>query len=233
MPVFRLTDRLVFPPPDLASPEGILAVGGDLSPERLLLAYRRGIFPWYCEEEPILWWSPDPRCVLFPKEIRVSRSMRQLLGKPSLEITFDRHFAGVVAGCRAPRKGLAGTWIHDEVAQAYGRLHALGYAHSVEVWQEGLLVGGLYGVSLGRCFFGESMFSAVSNASKAALITLARRLYDLRFVFIDCQVPSDHLQSLGACLLPRPLFLDLLTQGLEEETLQGNWGGTDPADSGG
>lgn len=233
MPVFRLTDRLVFPPPDLASPEGILAVGGDLTPERLLLAYRMGIFPWYCEEEPILWWSPDPRCVLFPGDIRISRSMRQLLRKPSLEITFDRHFTGVVGGCRAPRKGLGGTWIHDEVAEAYGRLHALGYAHSVEVWQEDLLVGGLYGVSLGRCFFGESMFSTVSNASKAALITLARRLQSAGFVFIDCQMPSEHLQSLGARLIPRPLFLDLLARGVEEGTLQGNWGGMVSADPGG
>jgi len=230
MPVFRLTDRLVFPPPELASPEGILAVGGDLTPERLLLAYRMGIFPWYNEEEPILWWSPDPRCVLFPGEIRISRSMRQFLRKPSLEITFDRHFAGVVAGCRAPRKGLGGTWIHDEMAEAYGRLHALGYAHSVEVWQAGRLVGGLYGVSLGRCFFGESMFSAVSNASKAALITLAQRIRSMGFVFIDCQVPSEHLHSLGARLLPRPVFLDLLAQGVEEGTLKGNWGGMVPPD---
>jgi len=223
MPVFHLRPDLIFPPPELASPEGVLAVGGDLSPERLLLAYRMGIFPWYGEEEPILWWSPDPRFVLLPAELNVSRSMRQLLKKDLFRVTFDRSFREVVEGCRRPRKDRSGTWIHEEMAEAYDELHRLGYAHSVEVWEGGEVVGGLYGVSLGRCFFGESMFTKVSNASKMALIVLARKLHALGFVLIDCQVYTDHLRSLGARMVPRSLFLRMLADGLNHETLRGNW----------
>jgi leucyl/phenylalanyl-tRNA---protein transferase len=223
MPVFRLRTDNVFPPPELATAEGVLAVGGDLSPERLLLAYRMGIFPWYGEDDPILWWSPDPRFVLLPAELNVSRSMRQLLKKDRFRVTFDRCFREVVEGCREPRKDRSGTWIHVEMAEAYCALHRLGYAHSVEVWEGGEIVGGLYGVSLGRCFFGESMFTKVNNASKVALIVLARRLHALKFVLIDCQVYTDHLRTLGARMVPRSLFLRMLAEGLNQETLQGNW----------
>ncbi len=224
MPVFRLIEDPVFPPPELASREGVLAIGGDLSPERLLQAYRMGIFPWYSRGEPILWWSPDPRFVLFPQELKVSRSMRQFLKKDVLHITFDRHFRGVMEECRKPRKDDQGTWIHDGIMEAYEKLHALGYAHSVEAWMDGELAGGLYGVSLGRCFFGESMFTKVSNASKAALITLTRKLQSLGFTLIDCQVYTDHLQSLGARMITRSQFLKILEGALNEETLRGHWG---------
>jgi leucyl/phenylalanyl-tRNA--protein transferase len=202
---------------------GLLAVGGDLSPERLLAAYREGIFPWYSEEEPLLWWSPDPRFVLFPKELRISRSMRQFLKKGLLRITFDHAFRDVIAACRKPRPGQDGTWITKEMEEAYVTLHDLGYAHSVAVWQDGTLVGGLYGVSLGHTFFGESMFSKRANASKAALITLVSRLRELHFDLIDCQVETPHLGSLGARLIPRREFITLLNESLRHETLRGNW----------
>lgn len=225
MPVFRLTTDHIFPPPDLASPEGLLAVGGDLHPERLLLAYRMGIFPWYNTGEPILWWSPDPRFILLPQELNVSRSMRQLLKKNLFDITIDRDFRAVVEGCRAPREDQeGGTWIHDDMVDAYCTLYGRGLAHSVEVWMDGALVGGLYGVSLGKSFFGESMFTRVSNASKAALIFLTRTLQALGFLFIDCQVFTKHLQSMGARMVPRSQFLKMLGYAVQEETLQGNWG---------
>ena len=223
MPVYRLPEAIVFPPAECAVGSGLLAVGGDLSPERLLAAYREGIFPWYAEGEPILWWSPDPRFVLFPGELRVSRSMRQFLQKGILRITFDHAFRGVIAACRKPRPGQDGTWITEEMRKAYIALHDLGYAHSVEVWHEEKLVGGLYGVSLGRIFFGESMFSALENASKAALITLVSRLRELDFELIDCQVESAHLASLGARPLPRREFCAFLKRSLRHETLRGNW----------
>lgn len=226
MPVFRLTNDLLFPPPELASPEGLLAVGGDLSPERLLLAYRMGIFPWYSHDEPILWWSPDPRFVLLPHELKVSRSMRQLLKKNLFHLTFDRDFRAVMTACRAPRKDQeGGSWIHDDMIDAYSALHTQGLAHSVEVWMDGALVGGLYGVSLGKSFFGESMFSQVSNASKAALIFLTHTLQSLDFLFIDCQVHTEHLRSMGARMIPRTLFLAMLSDAIKGETLQGPWGG--------
>ena len=223
MPVFRLIDDPVFPSPELASREGILAIGGDLSPQRLLLAYRMGIFPWYNDNEPILWWSPDPRFVLLPDELKVSRSMRQLLRKNLFRVTYDRQFREVMEGCRKPRINENGTWIHEEMIAAYSELHARGFAHSVEVWQDQELVGGLYGVSLGKCFFGESMFTKVSNASKVALITLTRKLQALGFVLIDCQVYTHHLESLGAQMVPRTKFLKLLAEAVGRETLRGNW----------
>ena len=224
MPVFQLTQDSVFPPVHWASKIGLLAVGGDLSPRRLLEAYRQGIFPWYSEAEPILWWSPDPRFVLLPEELKISRSMQQFLKKNLLRITYDLNFTDVIAACQKPRPQQEATWITPEMQAAYIRLHELGFAHSVEAWQEDVLVGGLYGVSLGRCFFGESMFSTVSNASKAALIDLVRRLKTLDFSLIDCQVYTAHLESLGGRHIPRSEFMVLLKKALKQQTLQGNWG---------
>jgi leucyl/phenylalanyl-tRNA---protein transferase len=223
MPVYRLPEAVIFPPVEHAVKSGLLAVGGDLSPERLLAAYREGIFPWYSDGEPILWWSPDPRFVLFPEELRISRSMRQFLKKGIVRITFDRAFREVIAACQGSRPGQYGTWITAEMRESYCTLHDLGFAHSVEVWQEGGLVGGLYGVSLGRAFFGESMFSAIPNASKTALITLVPRLKERGFDLIDCQVETAHLAGLGARPIPRREFCALLKESLRHETLRGNW----------
>lgn len=223
MPVFRLSTRLAFPPAEMSEENGLLAVGGDLSPERLVLAYRQGIFPWYAKGEPILWWSPDPRFVLYPEKLKVSRSMRQTLKKDLFAVTYDRDFRAVMAGCRERREKGNGTWITDGMFEAYGSLHEAGIAHSVEVWMGDDLAGGLYGVSLGRCFFGESMFTRVSNASKAGFIALARTLRRLGFVLIDCQVYTDHLLSLGAEMIPRPAFLDILKGAVQGQTFQGNW----------
>ena len=224
MPVFELNDDIRFPPVELADRSGILAVGGDLSPERLLEAYRNGIFPWYSDGDPVIWWSPDPRFVLFPEKLRVSRSMRQVLSRNTFDITFDRAFSEVIEGCRKPRKKQRGTWITDEMSGAYRALHELGYAHSVEAWRDGRLAGGLYGISLGKCFFGESMFARESNASKAAFITLAGRLREMGFIMIDCQVYTGHLESLGAVEISRSDFMAIVRRGLEYETLTGNWG---------
>jgi leucyl/phenylalanyl-tRNA---protein transferase len=224
MPIFRLTEEIVFPPPHLASEGGLLAVGGDLDPERLILAYKNGIFPWYSEGEPILWWSPDPRFVLFPDRLTISRSMRGLLKKNYLTVTFDTCFREVVAACQETRQGREeGTWITAAMMAAYIRLHELGLAHSVEVWREGVLVGGLYGVSLGKCFFGESMFTKVPNASKAALITLVETLRKYDFQLIDCQVYTDHLHSLGAEMMDREDFLQVLRKALDGDTIRGSW----------
>ena len=223
MPVYRLPDAVRFPPVDHAEKSGLLAVGGDLSPERLLAAYREGIFPWYADGEPILWWSPDPRFVLFPAELHVSRSMKQFLKKGTVRITFDRAFRKVISACRKPRPGQNGTWITREMLEAYCALHDLGYAHSVEVWQETKLAGGLYGISLGHAFFGESMFSAIPNASKAALITLVENLGRRGFDLIDCQVETAHLAGLGARPIPRSEFGALLRRSLRHKTLRGNW----------
>ena len=225
MPAYRLTDEILFPPVEFAEPDGLLAIGGDLSPRRLLAAYSAGIFPWYSEGEPLLWWSPDPRFVLFPEELRVSRSMRQFLKKGIVETTFDRAFPAVISACGSrPRPGQDGTWITPEMVDSYSKLHELGFAHSVEVWQDGTMVGGLYGVSLGRMFFGESMFSAIPNASKAALIALVSFLRERGFDLIDCQVETGHLRSLGACFISRGEFCRLLHDSLRRETLRANWG---------
>jgi leucyl/phenylalanyl-tRNA--protein transferase len=225
MPFYRLIDEIVFPPVDHAKPEGLLAIGGDLSPERLLAAYSEGIFPWYSEGEPILWWSPDPRFVLFPDELRISRSMKQFLKKGSVRTTFDRAFPEVIAACGSrPRPGQAGTWITREMQDAYIKLHKLGFAHSVESWADESLVGGLYGVSLGGVFFGESMFSAIPNASKAALISLIHFMKERGFGLIDCQVETGHLSSLGARFITRQEFGSILIKLLRKETLKGDWG---------
>ncbi|MFP5344837.1 MAG: leucyl/phenylalanyl-tRNA--protein transferase [Gammaproteobacteria bacterium] len=203
---------LAFPDADLAlrEPDGLLAVGGDLSPARLIEAYRNGIFPWYSEGEPILWWSPDPRMVLFPERLHVSRSLRKLLKQGRYNVTFDQAFASVIKQCAALREG--GTWITREMQHAYCRLHELGYAHSVECWRDKKLAGGLYGVALGRVFFGESMFSLEPNASKVALVRLVERLQHSGYRMLDCQVHSAHLQRLGAEDIPRVEFLRLLKQ---------------------
>jgi leucyl/phenylalanyl-tRNA--protein transferase len=199
MPVFQLTEDLIFPSPELADPDGLLAVGGDLSPERVLLAYSKGIFPWYSEDSPILWWSPDPRLVLFPEELKISRSLRQVMKKDIYRVTYDRVFESVIRNCSSvERKDDAGTWITNEMIDAYCRLHELGYAHSVESWHGDELAGGLYGISLGRVFFGESMFAKSSNASKVAFVTLVQRLASAGYKVVDCQVSTEHLQSLGA-----------------------------------
>lgn len=214
MPVYYLIDQYVSPPPDHAENEGLLAVGGDLSPERLLLAYSSGIFPWFNEGDPICWWCPDPRCILELHQLRVSQSMTRLLRKGGFEVTYDRAFREVISSCaQIRRKEGGGTWITDEMLEAYCRLHELGYAHSVECWREGALAGGLYGVCMGMCFFGESMFSRESNASKVAFITLVRQLKKMNFELIDCQMPSSHLISLGAREISREEFLLRLRKG--------------------
>lgn len=210
MPVFQLSDDLIFPPVDLAEPDGLLAYGGDLSPDRLLLAYSEGIFPWY-NDPPILWWSPDPRFVIFPDELKVSSSMKQVLKKGIFTFTINKDFPGVINGCKqASRNGQDGTWISRDVEKAYISLHEAGYAHSVECWQNDELVGGFYGIWLGDCFFGESMFARVSNASKAAFITFVRHAAAQGLVMIDCQVYTDHLASLGARMIPREEFLTII-----------------------
>lgn len=216
MPVFQLDKTLVFPPVHLAEPDGLLAIGGDLRAERLLLAYRSGIFPWY-SEKPILWWSPDPRFVLQPAELKISSSMKQVLKKGHFTITTNKDFRGVISNCgRIARNGQDGTWITPEMQQAYEKLHEQGYAVSVECWQDNALAGGLYGIKMGRCFFGESMFARVSNASKAAFITFVQQLQAEGVAIIDCQVHTEHLESLGARFMKRQTFLDILKHNLPQ-----------------
>jgi leucyl/phenylalanyl-tRNA---protein transferase len=207
IPLLRLD--VSFPPVDqaLLSPNGLLAAGGDLSSSRLLEAYRHGIFPWFSEGEPILWWSPDPRMVLFPREFNISHSLRKTLRNGRHVVRFDSAFEQVMRACAAPRAGQSGTWIHEEMIAAYCRLHLLGYAHSVETWLDGKLVGGLYGMSLGRMFYGESMFSRRTDASKIALAHLAAQLARWNFGMIDCQMNTPHLALLGAREIPRKEFI--------------------------
>ncbi len=193
-----------------------MAVGGDLSVDRLLMAYRSGIFPWYSEGDPILWWSPDPRLVLYPDELRISKSLRRFINKRVFQITFDQAFEGVIRGCAETKRAYGeGTWITDEMKDAYCRLHRHGYAHSVEAWHSNKLVGGLYGVILGRVFFGESMFSQVSNSSKVAFVRLVQHLQRMNFKLIDCQVKTDHLMRFGAREVPRKLFLEQLEKAVD------------------
>lgn len=214
MTCYRLDDDLWFPPVEESEECGLLAVGGDLSPERLLMAYSLGIFPWYNPGDPILWWSPDPRCVLLPDNIHVSRSLKRFMGKSSYRISFDENFAAVIYWCRSLRAGLdgSGTWITPEMRSAYIRLHELGFAHSVECWDGDQLVGGLYGVAIGRCFFGESMFSRQANASKVVLVYLIEHLKTKGYLLLDCQQTTDHLLSMGAQEISRDRFNDLLSE---------------------
>ena len=211
-------NELVFPPLSKAmrEPNGLLAAGGDLSPERLIQAYRHGCFPWFEEGQPILWWSPDPRTVLLPAEVHVSRSLRKVLRQGRFRVTFDRDFAAVIAECAGPRNYTDGTWITDDMQRAYLALHEQGHAHSVEVWDGDALVGGLYGLAMGRLFFGESMFSRADNASKVGFVTLVEHLQQAGFVLIDCQMPTDHLHSLGARSIPREVFAGYLSQYLDQ-----------------
>lgn len=210
MPLFVIDKELSFPPVHLAEPDGLLGIGGDLSEERLLLAYRNGIFPWY-EGEHILWWCPDPRFVLFPEELKVSRSMKQVLKKNEFRFTINKAFEEVINNCKTtPRKGQEGTWITDEVKKAFTLLHKNGYAHSAEVWKEEKLVGGLYGIRLGKVFFGESMFSMETNASKFAFINYVKYLQSEGIALIDCQVYTEHLKSMGAQMIEREKFIYLL-----------------------
>lgn len=209
--MYLLSKDLVFPPVYLANKDGLLAVGGDLSAERLLLAYKNGIFPWYSEGEPIIWYSPDPRMVLFPKNLKISKSMKQIIRKNQFMATFNQNFSEVIANCKnSYREGQGGTWITDEMEQAYINLHNLGIAKSVEVWEGNELVGGLYGIDLGHVFCGESMFSKVSNASKFAFIYLVQKLEKEYYTLIDCQVYNAHLDSLGAEEISRSEFLTYL-----------------------
>lgn len=210
MPIYQLTDDLIFPPVEGAE-DGIVAVGGDLLPERLIIAYQSGIFPWYSKGEPIIWWSPDPRCVIFPERLHISRSMQRVLRGDEFSITFNKAFERVIQECKQiPRTGQRGTWITDEMELAYIRLHELGHAQSIEIWKGDRLVGGMYGVRTGKVFSGESMFSKESNASKVALIHFIRKFQKDGGTLFDCQVHSDHLASLGAVEIARSEFLKYL-----------------------
>lgn len=211
-------NSMTFPPLEKAmrEPNGLLAAGGDLSADRLIQAYRHGCFPWFSEGQPILWWSPDPRTVLFPDELHVSRSLGKLLRKQRYQVTFDQDFEAVIRACAAPRDYADGTWITEAMQDAYIELHRRGFAHSVEVRDQGVLVGGLYGLAMGQLFFGESMFSRADNASKYGFATLVRHLKEAGFVLIDCQMPTDHLHSLGARAIPRKHFADYLARHLDQ-----------------
>lgn len=219
------TDTLDFPDVETAlqEPNGLLAVGGDLGRERLLQAYRCGVFPWYEEDQPILWWAPNPRCVLKPDEIHISRSLRKALRRDNYRISADTAFEQVLTQCAAPRSYTADTWITTEMAMAYADLHAAGHAHSVEVWRDDQLVGGLYGISIGRMFFGESMFSTATDASKIAFAALAKQLQAWEFDLIDCQLSNPHLTSLGAYSIPRQEFTRLLTLQDAASSRTGPW----------
>jgi leucyl/phenylalanyl-tRNA---protein transferase len=210
-------DNFSFPPLETAlrEPNGLLAAGGDLQPERLLAAYRHGCFPWYQEGQPLLWWSPDPRTVLFPNELHVSRSLRKRMRHGDYQVTFDKAFTEVIQGCAGPRSYADGTWITTPMQDAYIRLHEMGVAHSVEVWQQGQLVGGLYGLAMGELFFGESMFSRATDASKVGFVTLVERLREWGFALIDCQMPTRHLESFGARSIPRAAFAEALAMHLD------------------
>jgi leucyl/phenylalanyl-tRNA--protein transferase len=216
MSVFILNKSLQMPSPELADPDGLLAIGGDLSAERLIRAYKMGIFPWFNEDEQIMWWSPDPRFVLFPDDLIVSTSMRKLIRKNAFNVTFNKDFAAVINACKTiKRKGENGTWITDQMEDAYNDLHKLGIAHSVEVWEGENLVGGLYGIRFGKVYFGESMFSRKNNASKFGFITWVEKLKCEGVVLIDCQIANDHVSSLGANEIPREDFLKIIRENID------------------
>lgn len=214
MSLFALDKELVFPPVDMAEADGLLAIGGDLSPERLLLAYRNGIFPWY-EGDYLLWWCPDPRFVLFPDELKIMKDIKKLIDNDALTFTINQAFKEVIHHCKEiKRPGQHGTWITNEVEKAYCRMHDLGYAHSAEVWQENKLIGGLYGIRLGKVFFGESMFSKISNASRFAFIKYVKQLKEEGIELIDCQVYTEYLKSFGARMISRKDFIRQLNQSI-------------------
>jgi len=224
LPIYKLDQRLWFPPPEVAE-DGLLAVGGDLRPERLLLAYRNGIFPWYEEGLPILWHSPDPRMVLDVKDLHVPRSLAKAIRRRPYQLTLDRAFRDVMRACgETPRPGQNGTWITKEMLVAYARLHEMGLAHSVESWLDGKLVGGLYGVSLGSMFFGESMFARAADASKIAFVALVEQLRRWGTTHVDCQVHTEHLERFGAQEWPRSRYLDVLRECLSRPGRKGRWG---------
>ena len=224
MPVFALDERLIFPPPELADEQGVIAVGGDLSVERLLLGYQMGIFPWYSEGLPIIWHSPDPRMVLLPDDLHVPRSLRKAMRKAPYQLQLDTAFAQVIEACaEAPRPGQDGTWITEDMMAAYTELHERGFAHSAEAWRDGELVGGLYGVSIGHVFFGESMFARADNASKIAFVALVQQLRTWGISLIDCQVYTSHLDRFGAIEWPRERYLDELAERVGEPTRVGRW----------
>ncbi|MFO8112702.1 MAG: leucyl/phenylalanyl-tRNA--protein transferase [Desulfosalsimonadaceae bacterium] len=224
MPIFRLSDRISFPPAHFASNSGLLAIGGDLSESRLLMAYRMGIFPWFSEEDPILWWSPDPRLVLYPQDIRISRRLRRTIRKGVFTVSSDTVFDRVIEECARVRiENGEQTWLVDDMMQAYTGLHEMGYAHCVETWHEGRLAGGLYGISLGGIFFGESMFTRISDASKTALVALCAHLQEKGFDMIDCQMTTPHLIRMGAAEIPRKEFLKKLAASMQRPTDVGRW----------
>ncbi len=224
MPVFQLSDKLEFPSPLLARSDGLLAIGGDLSLERLLLAYRRGIFPWFSDDTPILWWSPDPRLVLYPHRLKISKSLKKNIRKNIFRITMDQAFEQVISACAEVRlKANERTWIGADMIASYCRLHESGFAHSVEAWHEGELAGGVYGVSLGGCFFGESMFTRISNASKVAFVKLVNHLEIFDFDMVDCQISTSHLINFGAKEVSRKRFMEELERSLRKPTPKGKW----------
>lgn len=224
MPVYSLNQSYDFPPTSEAEPDGLLAVGGDLSAGRLLTAYSQGIFPWYSDDSPILWWSPAPRMVLIPSAVKISKSMRQVLRSKRFRVSFDTAFTQVIYACgSSPRPGQDGTWLGRDMMEAYTRLHELGYAHSVEVWLEDELVGGLYGIAIGKVFCGESMFAKASNASKVGFISLVKGLERMGFAVVDCQIYTDHLASLGAEEIEREEFERMLERYIPEPSLNGKW----------
>lgn len=225
MTVYLLDDTLAFPNPANAEDSGLLAIGGDLSTERLLLAYAHGIFPWYSEGDPIMWFSPDPRLAIFLDDLYVSTKLKKIIKSEVFEVRFDTSFRDVITKCSiSDRRGQDGTWITSDMVDAYIKLHNKGYAHSIETFHEGKLVGGLYGVSLGGVFFGESMFFEMSNASKVALHALVQKLREWDFDFIDSQVPNEHMKSLGGREIRRDRFLMLLKNSLNKNSIIGNWG---------
>ena len=224
MPVFRIPDEHLFPHPSLAEPDGLLGVGGDLHVDRLLLAYANGIFPWYNHGQPILWFSPDPRYVLRPEDLKISRSLKKRIRRRDYEVRLDSAFEDVLRGCKETyRPGQRGTWITPDMEAAYNELHRLGHAHSAEAWLDGELVGGLYGVSLGGLFAGESMFARQSDASKVAFVWLVRQLQEWGFSLIDCQIRTDHLARFGGSELPRERYLDQLRALIHQRGRPGRW----------
>lgn len=228
LPWLSLTDDSEFPPIEYAFEDGLVAAGGDLSPKRLLNAYQHGLFPWFSKDDPILWWSPNPRMVLYTDQIKISKSLNKTLKKTSLSLTFDCAFEDVMTACSQPRTVLADdpnndTWIHPEMIEAYVKLHQQGYAHSIECWQDNELVGGLYGVAIGHMFFGESMFSRVRDSSKIALVTLCQQLSRWGFEMIDCQVYSEHLASLGAEEVEQVEFIKTINNLCQQESPTGQW----------